>query len=446
MKKIKSKIESRGLERRTSEDETTSELFSTFTCGENENQMSDSLQILASGLNNIAEKEDRVEEKSANNELVELKSEKNFQTSITAIQPLVTFQPPLQKQKWFKQLKWVLLILGGVLFFSSIASIFTESFGITLRNIINGDENTIRLIIHAQIPRTLLVIVTGVGMSICGLIMQSLTNNKYVSPMTTGTLDGARLGVLLAMMIVPGATLLVQGAFSFAITMGTTVLFIILINRLKVKNKMFVPLVGIIYGGVIASITTIIAIQQDGALQTIMQRLVGNFTLTLSGWDIWIPIMIISGLVVISYVFSNWFMIAGLGEGTAKNLGLNYRWTVNLGLFIVSAITAMILPTAGIFPFLGLIVPNIVSLYMGDNIRRALPVTALFGAIFLLVCDILARVIIWPSEMPAGVVVGVLGAAIFLLLLFLQSDTLKSLKGAIKRRREKKLGEGVTNG
>ena len=274
------------------------------------------------------------------------------------------------------------------------------------------------LFVHSAVPRTLALIAAGAGMSICGLIMQTITANKFVSPMTAGTLEGARFGAVLAMIIIPGVAAIVQGIFAFAVTLGTTMLFIFLIERIKIKNKEFIPLIGIIFGGVIAAVTTLIVLQTAGGVQIAATMFVASFAWQLSGWAVWTPIIITGGFIVVAYIFANFFMMAGLGEGVAKNLGLNYRLTVNIGLVIVAIITASVLLMAGVIPFLGLIVPNIVSIYMGDNLRKSLPVTMLGGATFLIICDILSRVVLWPlHEVPVGLTVGILGAVIFLVLL-----------------------------
>jgi iron complex transport system permease protein len=111
------------------------------------------------------------------------------------------------------------------------------------------------------------------------------------------------------------------------------------------------------------------------------------------------------------------FTVAGMGQDFTTNLGLNYARTMRLGLMIVSLISAVVVTTVGAVPFLGLVVPNIVSLLFGDNLRRAVPWTALFGAAFVLVCDIIGRTIRFPYEVPVGMVMSVLGAILFLFLL-----------------------------
>lgn len=123
-------------------------------------------------------------------------------------------------------------------------------------------------------------------------------------------------------------------------------------------------------------------------------------------------------LLFIAYLYANQFTVAGMGEDFSKSLGLNYQRVVNIGLIIVALLTALVVITVGRMPFLGLIIPNIVTLFKGDHLKKNLAPTVLLGANFLLVCDILGRIIIYPYEVPIGLTVGIIGSIVFLYLLF----------------------------
>src|SRR5699024_10910333 len=120
---------------------------------------------------------------------------------------------------------------------------------------------------------------------------------------------------------------------------------------------------------------------------------------------------------MISYVYANKFTIAVIGEDFYRNLRLNYRQVVNLGLIIAALITASVVLSVGVIPFLGLISPNIVTIYQGDHLKNNLIHTAVLGALFVLVCDIIGRLLIYPYEIPINLTVGVIGSAIFIFLL-----------------------------
>lgn len=204
-----------------------------------------------------------------------------------------------------------------------------------------------------------------------------------------------------------------QMLVAFVFSLLGTFIFMKLLDKIKFKDPVFIPLVGLMFGSIVSSITTFFAYQND-LIQNMSSWLQGNFALVIQGnYEL---LYISLPLVIIAYLFADRFTIAGMGEDFSTNLGLNHRRIVNLGLIIVALITAVVLITIGMIPFLGLIVPNIVSIYQGDHLKNSLPHTAILGALFLLACDILGRLIIFPYEIAIGVMVGVIGSFIFLYL------------------------------
>ena len=111
------------------------------------------------------------------------------------------------------------------------------------------------------------------------------------------------------------------------------------------------------------------------------------------------------------------FTVAGLGRDFSVNVGLNYNRVMLTGLVVIALIGGIVVVVVGVLPFLGLIVPNIVSLLFGDNVRKTIPWICLFGSGLVLLCDIIGRVIRYPFEIPVSVILGVVGAVIFLVLL-----------------------------
>lgn len=168
------------------------------------------------------------------------------------------------------------------------------------------------------------------------------------------------------------------------------------------------------FGNIVSSITTFFAYKND-LIQNIASWLQGDFSTIITGQYELIYISV--PVMILAYIYANKFTIAGMGEDFAVNLGLNYKKVVNIGLILVALISSVVLLTVGMIPFLGLIVPNIVSIYAGDNLKKTLSHTALVGAIFVLLCDILGRVIIYPYEISIGLMVGVIGSGIFLYML-----------------------------
>ncbi|WP_075981150.1 ABC transporter permease [Bacillus massilinigeriensis] len=302
-----------------------------------------------------------------------------------------------------------------ILIVLSISSIFIGVSDISFNDLFHLNEEQLQILAMTRIPRLMSIIISGVTMSVCGLIMQQLSRNKFVSPTTSGTIDSARLGILVSLILFSSATMMEKLIVSTIFSLAGTFLFMRLLEKIKYKDAVFIPLVGLMFGSIIHSITTFFAYKHD-LIQSISSWLHGDFSMVMSGRYEMIYISI--PLMILSYLFANKFTVAGMGEEFAINLGLNYKFVVNLGLVIVAISTTVVLLTVGAIPFLGLVVPNMVSIYQGDNLKKNLPHTALLGAVFLLFCDILGRIIIFPYEIPIGLTVGVIGSGFFLYLLF----------------------------
>lgn len=296
----------------------------------------------------------------------------------------------------------------------SLLSVFIGVKDIQPWHLLNLDESQKQILLESRLPRLASLLIAGISMSICGLIMQQITRNKFVSPTTAGTEDSAKLGILVSMLLFATASPLVKMVVAFVFALAGTFIFTKILERVKFRDSIFIPLVGIMFGNIVGSITTFFAYKHD-LIQNISSWLQGDFSMIISGQYELIYISI--PLVIIAYFYANKFTVAGMGEEFAVNLGLNYKWIVNIGLVIVAMVTSVVILTAGMIPFLGLIIPNIVSMYMGDNLKKSLSHTALMGAIFVLICDILGRIIIYPYEIPIGLTVGVLGSIIFIFLL-----------------------------
>lgn len=244
--------------------------------------------------------------------------------------------------------------------------------------------------------------------------MQQISKNKFVSPTTGATIDAAQFGIVICMLLVPTASIFTKTIIAFVFSLVGTFMFMKIIGKLQFKNIIFVPLVGIMFGNIIGSMTDFIAYKYDLS-QNVSSWMQGDFSMILKGnYEI---LYITIPLIILAYIYANKFTVVGMGMDFATNLGLSYKRIVNIGLIIVALVTVCVVVTAGNIPFIGLIVPNIVSLYMGDNIRESIWYTALLGAIFVLICDIFGRIIIYPYEISIGLTVGVIGSILFLYLI-----------------------------
>lgn len=309
------------------------------------------------------------------------------------------------------------LVLLLLLF--SFVSLFVGVTSISPLDLFRFSDHQTQIFWQSRVPRLISILIAGVTLSISGFIMQQLSRNKFVSPTTAGTMDSARFGILIALIVFTSAGPFEKMVVAFVFSLAGTFLFMKILDRIKMKDPIFIPLVGLMFGNIISSITTFFAYKHD-LIQNMSAWLQGDFSMITAGRYEMLYISI--PLLVIAYFFADRFTIAGLGEDFAKNLGLNYKQAVNVGLVIVALSTTLVVLTVGLIPFLGLVVPNIVSIYRGDNLKNSLFDTALLGAVFILFCDILGRIIIFPYEIPIGLTVGVIGSGIFIYLLMRRRD------------------------
>ena len=305
-------------------------------------------------------------------------------------------------------------ILAVSLVILSVLSLFIGVIDINLASLMRGDIEQLEIFIISRLPRLLAILCTGVGMSVAGLIMQQLCMNKFVSPTTGATISSAQFGILLALLFMPASTLWGRAIFAFITAILGTWIFVWFIQRIQFKDAVMVPLVGIMFGNVIGGITNFLAYKYE-MTQALSSWLVGHFSLVLKGrYEI---VYLVVPLVILAFIFANHFNIVGMGRDFSKNLGVHYNAVLLMGLTIAAMITASVIVVVGSISYIGLIVPNVVAMFKGDKIRGTLLDTALFGAIFVLVCDMIGRVVIAPYELPIELIIGIVGSLLFIGLL-----------------------------
>lgn len=310
------------------------------------------------------------------------------------------------------------MLIRAVMLFTllllSLLSLFVGVKEISLKDVFDLSEESILVLYVSRIPRLVSILIAGVGMSICGLIMQQITMNKFVSPTTAGTLDATKMGILFSLILFPTGGMMTKMLLSFTIAFLASLLFLKIADGVKYKSLIFIPLIGIVFGNILNAISTFFAFKY-GVIQNMEGWMIGDFSSIIKGnyeiLYIGIPV------VILCYFYANKFTIIGLGEDTAKSLGLDHKKITYLGLVFVAITSSVVVLTAGVIPFLGLIIPNVVSMMFGDNLKKTLPYTALMGAIFLLVCDIISRLVIYPYEIPIGLTVSIIGGSVFLAML-----------------------------
>ena len=183
------------------------------------------------------------------------------------------------------------------------------------------------------------------------------------------------------------------------------------IQKIQFKNTVLVPLIGIMFGNVLGGITSFIAYKFE-VTQQLSSYFVGSFALIIKGnYElVWLAVP----LVIIAFIFANYFNIVGMGKDFSQNLGVNYKLVLFCGLTIAAMITASVVTIVGQISYIGLIIPNIVAMFKGDKIKGTLVDTALLGALFVLICDMVARSVIMPYELPIELIVGIIGSIMFI--------------------------------
>lgn len=266
----------------------------------------------------------------------------------------------------------------------------------------------------SRLPRLAALVLSGVGLSVCGVILQHIVRNKFVEPATCGGLDAAKLGILVAVIQLPGSSSLARMLMALAFSFAASTLFVAFIRRLQAGNTLLVPVIGLMYGGVLSAIAEFYA-YHNNILQSMQGWLLGDFSRVVQGqYEL---IYLILPVVLLTYFYAHRFTVVGMGRDMAGSLGLNYQAVVTLGLLLVAVTVASTVITVGSIPFIGLVIPNLVALLYGDNLGRTLPLVALGGASLLLACDILGRLLVFPFEVPIGLTAGAVGGVLFLLII-----------------------------
>ena len=340
--------------------------------------------------------------------------------------------------------KTLTLLLAAALVILSVVSLFLGVMDISLGGVLRGDFEQVEILLISRLPRLLAILCTGVGMSISGLIMQQLCMNKFVSPTTGATISSAQFGILLALLFMPSSSLWGRAVFAFIAAIAGAWIFVCFIQRIQFKDVVMVPLVGIMFGNVIGGMTSYLAYKYD-MTQALSSWLVGHFSLVIRGrYEL---VYLTLPLVLLAFLFANHFNIVGMGKNFSKNLGVNYNVVLFLGLSIAAMITASIVVVVGSVSYIGLIVPNLVAMFKGDRIRGTLLDTALFGALFVLVCDMIGRTVITPYELPIELIIGVIGSVIFVgMLIYRLNHGRKSITFPFGKRRAAAVPSPQTGG
>ena len=254
-------------------------------------------------------------------------------------------------------------------------------------------------------------------MSMTGLVMQLITQNRLVEPTTTGTIEWAGLGLLLVYLLVPAPTLVLRMAGAIVFSFIGTMIFFLFLRKVKLRSSLIVPIIGIMLGAVVSAFSTFVGLVFQ-MMQNIQSWFVGSFAAVQIGRYEYLWLIII--VTVFIFIYADRLTLAGLGEDVATSLGVNYNKMITLGTILVCIAVGIVTAVIGNLPFLGLIVPNVVSMYRGDDLRSNLPWVCILGMGTITLCDIISRVIIMPFEVPVSLILGTVGAVVFIIILLKQ--------------------------
>ncbi|SMG36865.1 ABC transporter permease [Paenibacillus aquistagni] len=292
-----------------------------------------------------------------------------------------------------------------------IISLFTGVYDI------RGQEDGMEMFFITRVPRTVALMLTGAAMAMAGLVMQLTTQNRFVEPTTTGTIEWAGLGLLVVYLFVPAPSLVLRMTGAILFSFIGTMIFFLFLRRVRLRSSLIVPIIGLMLGAVISAISTFMGLFFQ-MTQIIESWFVGSFAAVQVGRYEYLWIIVIITFLI--FIYANRLTLAGLGEDVATNLGVNYNRIILLANGLIAVAVGIVAAVIGNLPFLGLIVPNIVSMFRGDDLRSNLPWVCVIGMSTITLCDIISRTIIMPFEVPVSLILGTVGAVVFITILLRQ--------------------------
>lgn len=292
----------------------------------------------------------------------------------------------------------------------SISDTFRYLFGQQIEDISFKVLNNLRL------PRALVAICVGASLALSGTIYQSIFNNKLVSPDILGVSSGASVGACLGILI--GFSTGLISLFAFAFGFITVLLTLLISKAFKNKSNLIIILCGLAVGGLMSSLVGLMKYLADNEMKLAEMTfwLLGDLSkVTIRDFWIAMPITLIGSLI--SIILSWRMNIISLGRKESKALGINYNASTIVLIVVATILTAVSVSISGTIGWIGLVIPNLVRLIIGSDNKKVVPVSILFGAIFMVLCDMLARSLA-PNEIPLSVITGILGTPIFLISIF----------------------------
>jgi iron complex transport system permease protein len=316
----------------------------------------------------------------------------------------------------------VLLLLSGLIL-AALTSLSLGSVPVSVGSVagalsgssaVTAAERTI--ILDIRLPRVLLAIIVGSGLSIAGLVFQALLRNPLAEPYILGISSGGTVGAILAMTLSAGAGLFTVPLASFAGSAAVMGLVYTVAHRRGKLDTYTLLLAGVMIGAFFNALVLLIVAVINQEIRNAFLWLMGNLTGANPA-----SVAIVSVPVVIAslalYSQAKGFNLIATGEETAMQLGINVG-TLRKGAYLLASfITGMVVSVSGVVGFVGLIIPHICRMVFGPDHRLLFPASFLAGAIFLVLADLISRIALAPTEIPVGAVTAAIGAPLFVYLL-----------------------------
>ena len=311
-----------------------------------------------------------------------------------------------------------IMTVGAVLFVLCLLSLALGSARLEFSEFVDGlfhrRGSAAVIIYNIRLPRMLGGVVSGAGLALSGLLLQSVTDNKMASPNLIGVSSGAGFAVILALSL----SALPAAALPFAAFAGAflATLIIVSISGRLGMGKGTVVLVGLAFSSVLSAGISFLSLLDSEVLADYNSFSIGSLS-GVEGEDILIPAVIILISCILAQLYSGRINLLVLGDDAAGALGINTRHTRMICMLLASASAASAVSFAGLLGFVGLMSPHIARVFFGADIRKLLLPTVLAGSSLVVASDLVGRLLVAPSELPVGIIMSLMGAPFFLGLL-----------------------------
>ncbi|MDK2790106.1 MAG: iron complex transport system permease protein [Methanothermococcus sp.] len=339
--------------------------------------------------------------------------------------------PQKYKQYTEKKISFGIILLI-ILFLSAVYALCVGDYRLTVNQVVdaligNGTGNAELVIWNMRLPRVFAAIIAGMSLAVAGAVMQCILRNPLASPFTMGISHGAMFGASLAIILFSAGgaestgRIFVNNPYSITIFAFLGALIGVFVILLLAKLRGLSPEAMILAGVAMSSLFTASTMLIQYFADDLQLAAMVYWTFGDLGRPLWDEIYIMVAIMIpalLYFIYRRWdYNALEAGEETAKSLGVNTERTRLIGMFIASLLTAVNVAFLGIIGFIGLICPHIVRIFIGGDYRFLIPISALFGAVLLLIADTIARTIISPIVLPVGILTSFMGAPMFLYLI-----------------------------